>query len=192
MQYLNFGRKYEAAAVTADISRLPGKNCLVRQAQMIGTKLFCEEEESISNSTHSEEESIEILKEKPLTLDEKLEKGIYSKTKVFYCSTKKRGPRFIRKNIRDRRHHKKSDLQSNQYCKRLHSPLGGDVHKSISVNRPALLQSFVLSSPKEDHGTFYKHRVCRHAPDLRINRGRYRSTERFIVKGTRRKMQRTA
>ncbi|GFU80917.1 hypothetical protein TNCV_1276641 [Trichonephila clavipes] len=104
----------------------------------------------------------------------------------------KRCPRFIRKNIRDRRHHKKSDLQSNQYCKRLHSPLGGDVHKSISVNRPALLQSFVLSYPKEDRGTFYKHRVCRHAPDLRINRRIYRSTERFIVKGTRRKMQRTA
>ncbi|GFX45188.1 uncharacterized protein TNCV_3432361 [Trichonephila clavipes] len=46
MQYLNFGRKYEAAAVTGDISRrLPGKKCLVRQAQMIGTRLFCEEEE---------------------------------------------------------------------------------------------------------------------------------------------------
>ncbi|GFU97455.1 uncharacterized protein TNCV_1913101 [Trichonephila clavipes] len=89
MQYLNFGRKYEAAAVTGDISRFPGKNCLVRQAQMIRTRLFCEEEESISNSSHSEEESIEILKEKPLTLDEKLEKAIYSKTKVLYCSTKK-------------------------------------------------------------------------------------------------------
>ncbi|GFX63328.1 uncharacterized protein TNCV_3619311 [Trichonephila clavipes] len=88
MQYLNFGRKYEAAAVTGDISRLPGKSCLVRQAHMIGTRLFCEEEESISNSSHSEEESIEILKEKPLTLYEKLEKAIYSKTKVLYCSTK--------------------------------------------------------------------------------------------------------
>ncbi|GFT65378.1 uncharacterized protein TNCV_1069271 [Trichonephila clavipes] len=89
MQHLNFGRKYEAAAVTGDISRWPGKNCLVRQAQMIGTRLFCEEEESISNSSHSEEESIEILKEKPLTLEEKLETAIYSKTKVLYCSTKK-------------------------------------------------------------------------------------------------------
>ncbi|GFV15889.1 BED-type domain-containing protein [Trichonephila clavipes] len=76
MQYLNFGRKYEAAAVTGDISRLSGKNCLVRQAQMIGTRLFCEKESSISNSSHSEEESIEILKEKLLTLDEKLEKSI--------------------------------------------------------------------------------------------------------------------
>ncbi|GFW61209.1 DUF1758 domain-containing protein [Trichonephila clavipes] len=83
------GRKYEAGAVTGDISRLPDKNCLVRQAQMIGTRLFCEEEESIFNSSHSEEESMEILKEKPLTLDEKLEKAIYSKTKVLYCSTKK-------------------------------------------------------------------------------------------------------
>ncbi|GFV02432.1 uncharacterized protein TNCV_1023601 [Trichonephila clavipes] len=33
-QYLNFGRKYKAAAVTVDISRLPCKNCLVRQVQM--------------------------------------------------------------------------------------------------------------------------------------------------------------
>ncbi|GFX51695.1 uncharacterized protein TNCV_5013981 [Trichonephila clavipes] len=82
MQYLNIGRKFEAAAVTGDISRLPGKNCLVRQAQMIGTRLFCEEEESISNSSHSEEEIIEILKEKLLTLDEKLEKAIFSKRKV--------------------------------------------------------------------------------------------------------------
>ncbi|GFW66483.1 uncharacterized protein TNCV_3310021 [Trichonephila clavipes] len=56
---------------------------------MIGTRLFCEEDESISNSSHSEEESIEILKEKPLTLDEKLEKAIYSKAKVLYSSTKK-------------------------------------------------------------------------------------------------------
>ncbi|GFU89361.1 uncharacterized protein TNCV_1783431 [Trichonephila clavipes] len=88
MQYLNFGRKYEAAAVTGDISGLPSKNCLVRQAQMIVTKHFCEEEESITNSLHSEE-SLEILKEKPLTLDEKLEKAIYSKTKVLYCSIKK-------------------------------------------------------------------------------------------------------
>ncbi|GFW50583.1 hypothetical protein TNCV_2888861 [Trichonephila clavipes] len=29
MQYLNFGRRYEEAGVTVDISRLPGKNCLV-------------------------------------------------------------------------------------------------------------------------------------------------------------------
>ncbi|GFT15035.1 uncharacterized protein TNCV_4316171 [Trichonephila clavipes] len=55
----------------------------------IGTRLFCEEEVSISNSSRSEEESMEILKEKPLTLDEKLEKAIYSKTKVLYCATKK-------------------------------------------------------------------------------------------------------
>ncbi|GFU68380.1 hypothetical protein TNCV_3077681 [Trichonephila clavipes] len=38
VQYLNFGRKYEAAAVTLDISRLPDKNCLVRQAQMRETE----------------------------------------------------------------------------------------------------------------------------------------------------------
>ncbi|GFW57741.1 uncharacterized protein TNCV_2926601 [Trichonephila clavipes] len=59
MQYLNFRRKYKSAAVTIDISRLP------------------------------EEESMEILKEILLTLDKILEKEIYSKTKVLYCSTKK-------------------------------------------------------------------------------------------------------
>ncbi|GFW42708.1 uncharacterized protein TNCV_472981 [Trichonephila clavipes] len=55
---------------------------------MIWTRLFCEEEESIFNSSHSEEETMEIFKEKPLT-DEKIEKAIYSKTKVLYYSTKK-------------------------------------------------------------------------------------------------------
>ncbi|GFW77924.1 uncharacterized protein TNCV_3911341 [Trichonephila clavipes] len=91
MQYPNLGRKYDAAAVTIDISRLPSKNCLVRQAQMcvLGIRLFCEEDESISNASNSEEKSMEILQEKPLTFDEKLEKAIYPKTKVLYCSTKK-------------------------------------------------------------------------------------------------------
>ncbi|GFV54204.1 uncharacterized protein TNCV_1496811 [Trichonephila clavipes] len=70
------------------------RDCLVKivwldNPKRTGTRLFCEEEESISNSSHSEEESIEILEEKPLTLDEKLEKAIYSKIKVLYCSTKK-------------------------------------------------------------------------------------------------------
>ncbi|GFX18256.1 uncharacterized protein TNCV_4305571 [Trichonephila clavipes] len=77
-----------SCAVTVDISRLPSKSCLVRLNE-IGTRLFYEEEESISNSSHFEEESKEILKPKPLTLDEKLEKAIYSKTKILYCSTKK-------------------------------------------------------------------------------------------------------
>ncbi|GFW70673.1 uncharacterized protein TNCV_2922281 [Trichonephila clavipes] len=89
IQYLNFGRKYEAAAVTDDISRLPGKNCLVRQAQMIGIRLICEEEGSISNSSHSEEKSMEILKEKPLTLDEKLEKAFTLKQKFYIVLPKK-------------------------------------------------------------------------------------------------------
>ncbi|GFX73540.1 uncharacterized protein TNCV_2342451 [Trichonephila clavipes] len=54
---------------------------------MIGTRLFYEEEESIYNSSHSEEESIEVFERK--SSDQKLEKAIYSKTKVLYCSTKK-------------------------------------------------------------------------------------------------------
>ncbi|GFT33124.1 uncharacterized protein TNCV_1264851 [Trichonephila clavipes] len=90
MQYLNFGRKYEAAAVTVDISRLPGKNYLVRQAQMRerGIRFFLEEEESISNSFLQRREH-EDFERKPLMLDEKLVKAIDSKTKVF-CPTKKR------------------------------------------------------------------------------------------------------
>ncbi|GFU76838.1 uncharacterized protein TNCV_4519941 [Trichonephila clavipes] len=92
MQCLNFGRKYEATAVTGDISRLPGKNCLVRQAQMIGTRLFCEEEESVSNSLHSEEKSMEILKEKPLTLDEKLERKQFTLKQKFYIVQPKKVP----------------------------------------------------------------------------------------------------
>ncbi|GFX97888.1 uncharacterized protein TNCV_4905391 [Trichonephila clavipes] len=89
IQYLNFGRKDKAVAVTIDILRLPGKNCLVRQAQMRDRdKNFLREEvEPISNFSHSEE-SIKNFKEKPLALDKKLEKAIYSKTKVCYCSTK--------------------------------------------------------------------------------------------------------
>ncbi|GFU62414.1 hypothetical protein TNCV_319171 [Trichonephila clavipes] len=52
------------------------------------TRLFCEEEESISNFSHSEEEIIEILKENPLALDEKLEKAIYSKTSFILFNQK--------------------------------------------------------------------------------------------------------
>ncbi|GFX86729.1 uncharacterized protein TNCV_1409261 [Trichonephila clavipes] len=70
------------------------RDCLVKKIFLekpkcvLGTRLFCEEEESISNSSHSEEDSMEILKEKPLTLDEKLAKAIYSTTKVLYCRIK--------------------------------------------------------------------------------------------------------
>ncbi|GFX98069.1 uncharacterized protein TNCV_4907181 [Trichonephila clavipes] len=60
MQYLNFKRKYTAAAVTVDISRLPSKNCLVRQSQ-IRTRLSAKKRNQyIFNSSHSEEESMEI------------------------------------------------------------------------------------------------------------------------------------
>ncbi|GFY10140.1 hypothetical protein TNCV_360071 [Trichonephila clavipes] len=82
MQYL--GRKYGATAVTMDISRLSSKNCLVRQAQMIGTRLFCEEEEFIQ----LRREYGDFERKTSDTLDEKLEKAIDSKTKVLYCSTK--------------------------------------------------------------------------------------------------------
>ncbi|GFU04214.1 hypothetical protein TNCV_863421 [Trichonephila clavipes] len=87
MQYLNVGRKCEAVAVTVYVSQLPGKNCLVIQAKMISIRLFCEEEESICNSSHSEE-SMEILKEKPLTLDEKLEKAILKKSFILFNQKK--------------------------------------------------------------------------------------------------------
>ncbi|GBN73431.1 hypothetical protein AVEN_175868-1 [Araneus ventricosus] len=54
------------------------------------TRLFCEEDESMSNSSHSEKESTETLEEKSLTTYEKLEKAIHPKKKVLYCSTSKR------------------------------------------------------------------------------------------------------
>ncbi|GFV69164.1 uncharacterized protein TNCV_803541 [Trichonephila clavipes] len=77
-------------AVTVDISRLFSKKFFGwTSSNEIGTRLSCKEEESISNSLHSEEVSMEILKEKPLTLEKKLEKAIYSETKVLYCSTEK-------------------------------------------------------------------------------------------------------
>ncbi|GBM18435.1 hypothetical protein AVEN_190078-1 [Araneus ventricosus] len=89
MQYLNFGRKYEAVAVTVDLSLSPNKNSLIQQSKIIMTRLFCEEDESLSNSSHSEEESTETLEDKSLTLYEKLKKAIHSKTKVLRCSTSK-------------------------------------------------------------------------------------------------------
>ncbi|GBM43007.1 hypothetical protein AVEN_88608-1 [Araneus ventricosus] len=76
MQYLNFGRKYDAAAFTVDLSRLPNKNSLIQQSKIITTRYFCEEDESLSNSSYSEE-STETLEEKSLTLYQKLEKAIH-------------------------------------------------------------------------------------------------------------------
>ncbi|GFT87716.1 uncharacterized protein TNCV_4000721 [Trichonephila clavipes] len=98
MPYLNFGRKYEEAAVTVDISRLPVKICLVRQAQMRERKRererygkgFSAKERNHYPTLHTQKKrELKILKEKPLTLDKKLGKTIYSKIKVLYCSTKK-------------------------------------------------------------------------------------------------------
>ncbi|GBN78294.1 hypothetical protein AVEN_110468-1, partial [Araneus ventricosus] len=51
--------------------------------------LFCEEDGALSISSHLEEESTETLEEKPLTLYEKLEKAIHSKTNALRCSTNK-------------------------------------------------------------------------------------------------------
>ena len=85
-QYKYVGRKYNAAAVTADLSHLPKKNSLIHQAKIIMTRLFCEVDESLSNSSHSEE-SRDTFEEKPLTLNEKLEKAIHSKTRVLHYST---------------------------------------------------------------------------------------------------------
>ncbi|GFW82086.1 hypothetical protein TNCV_200731 [Trichonephila clavipes] len=68
MQYLNFRRKYKAAAVTIDIPRLPGKNCLVRQAQMRERdkdKAFLRRRRiNIQLLALRRRESVEILKEK--------------------------------------------------------------------------------------------------------------------------------
>ncbi|GBL77835.1 hypothetical protein AVEN_204518-1, partial [Araneus ventricosus] len=81
MQYLDFGRTNIAAAVTVVLSRLPNKNSLIQQAKIIMTRLFCEEDESLSNSSPSEEESAKTSEEKFLTLYEKLEKAIHTKNK---------------------------------------------------------------------------------------------------------------
>ncbi|GBN88576.1 hypothetical protein AVEN_52948-1 [Araneus ventricosus] len=105
MQYLNFGRKYDAAEVTVDLSRLPNKNSLIQQVKIIMTRPFCAGDNSpsnslshvhstgsiavtesgtgtwggvLSNSSHSEEESTETLEDKSLKLYEKLEKVIHS------------------------------------------------------------------------------------------------------------------
>ncbi|GBL96821.1 hypothetical protein AVEN_118945-1, partial [Araneus ventricosus] len=82
MQYLNFGRNCDAAAVTVDLSRLPNKNSLIQHAKIIMTGLFCEENESMSNTSRSVEKSMETLEDKSLTLYEKPEKAIHPKTKV--------------------------------------------------------------------------------------------------------------
>ncbi|GBL93311.1 hypothetical protein AVEN_219452-1 [Araneus ventricosus] len=89
MQYLNIGRKYDAAAVTFDLPHLPNNISFIQQAKIVMTRLFFEEDESLSNSSHSEEESPEILDERSLTLYVKLEKAIHSKTKVLLCLTSK-------------------------------------------------------------------------------------------------------
>ncbi|GBM53446.1 hypothetical protein AVEN_109352-1 [Araneus ventricosus] len=68
MQYLNFLRKYEAAVIIVDLSRLTNKNSLIQQAEIIMIRLICELNESLSISSHSEEECTE---EKSLTLYEK-------------------------------------------------------------------------------------------------------------------------
>ncbi|GBO16730.1 hypothetical protein AVEN_74909-1 [Araneus ventricosus] len=54
------------------------------------TRPFCEEDESLSKSSHSEKVSTETLEEKSLTTYEKLEKAIHPKKKVLHCSTSKR------------------------------------------------------------------------------------------------------
>ncbi|GBN99176.1 hypothetical protein AVEN_145142-1 [Araneus ventricosus] len=89
MQYLNFGRKYDAAPVIVDLSRLPNRNSLIQQAKIIMIRLFCELNELLSISSHTEEKCTETLEEKYLMLYEKLEKVIHSKAKALRCSTSK-------------------------------------------------------------------------------------------------------
>ncbi|GFW50613.1 transposable element Tc3 transposase [Trichonephila clavipes] len=86
---LDYIRASRGSAMTEIIFKIQAQLRDREREREIGTRLFYEEEESISNSSHSEEESMEILKEKPQALDEKLEIAIYSKTKILYCSTKK-------------------------------------------------------------------------------------------------------
>ncbi|GFT03091.1 uncharacterized protein TNCV_1361601 [Trichonephila clavipes] len=64
--------------------------------------------------------------------------------------------------------------------KRLHSTLGGIVHKSIGANRPASPQSFELPSPTEEYGMFYKHQAGRYKPDLRNGRRKCTSSRKIV------------
>ncbi|GFX32009.1 hypothetical protein TNCV_4098601 [Trichonephila clavipes] len=48
--------------------------------------------------------------------------------------------------------------------------LGGVVRKSVGGNRSILPQSFELTSPSEEYGTFYEYRAGRYTPDLRTRR----------------------
>ncbi|GBN55735.1 hypothetical protein AVEN_59923-1 [Araneus ventricosus] len=57
----------DTVAVTVDLSRLPNKTSLIQQAKTIMTTPYCEGDESLSNSSYSEEDSKEILEEKSLT-----------------------------------------------------------------------------------------------------------------------------
>ncbi|GFU24171.1 uncharacterized protein TNCV_2007571 [Trichonephila clavipes] len=88
MKYLNFGRIYEAA-VTVHTSRLPRKNCLFRQVQMRERE---REGQGFSAKKRNQYPTLHIYGDfERKTSDigrKKLEKAIYSKTKVLYCSTK--------------------------------------------------------------------------------------------------------
>ncbi|GBN40935.1 hypothetical protein AVEN_24490-1 [Araneus ventricosus] len=84
MQYLIFGRKYVVAAVIVDLSRLPNKNYLIQQAKIIMMRLFCELNESLSISSHSEEKCAETLEEKSLALYEKFKKNRSAQRQRFY------------------------------------------------------------------------------------------------------------
>ncbi|GFU50246.1 hypothetical protein TNCV_300811 [Trichonephila clavipes] len=80
LQYRNFGRKYEAAAVNVNISRLPSKNCLVRQAQMRERERERDRDKAFLRRRGINIELFALRREhgdferKSLTLAEKLEK----------------------------------------------------------------------------------------------------------------------
>ncbi|GFV27503.1 hypothetical protein TNCV_2540411 [Trichonephila clavipes] len=57
-------------------------------------------------------------------------------------------------------HHKEIQICiATHSWRRLRSKLGVVVYKSIRRNKPALLQSFELSPPTKEHGTFYEHQA---------------------------------
>ncbi|GBN15331.1 hypothetical protein AVEN_242892-1, partial [Araneus ventricosus] len=58
--------KYKAAVFTVDPSRLPNKNSFIQQAKIIMIRLFCKEVELLSNTSRSEEESMETWEDKSL------------------------------------------------------------------------------------------------------------------------------
>ncbi|GBL69888.1 hypothetical protein AVEN_114084-1 [Araneus ventricosus] len=88
MQYVKFGRKYDAAAVTADLSCLPNKNSLIQQAKIIMARLLLRGRRiTVQLFVLKRRDHGNFGREIFNVVYVKLGKAIHSKTKVLRCST---------------------------------------------------------------------------------------------------------